>query len=155
MKNIRIYKAEKYNGPEYILVEDNIYKKEKKRRAYKFKNRTRYITEGFEMKKKWYEKEIEIIEVEYFTSLLFEPEPELGENKPTDEYVSQYPLEDILDKFLCSVGDEYTKENLEDSVNSYVEFCSFDIEKIKNILDLVGKHVYNQEVDGGIKLIIE
>ncbi len=155
MKNIQIFNADKYNGPEYTLVEENIYKKENRRRAYKFKNRTRYITEGFEMKKKWYEKEIEIIETEYFTSLSFEAEPELGENEPTDEYVSQYPLDDILDKFLCSVSDSYDELNRSDNVRSYVEFCSDNIECIKKILELVGKHVYNLEADGRIKLIIE
>lgn len=84
----------------------------------------------------------------YVTSIVFEPEPELGENKPDDEQISQYPLEDILDEFYCEVGDIYEKENAADKENSYVEFMSEDIEDIRRLLDIVGKHVYNEE-DGG------
>ena len=50
-------------------------------------------------------------ETVYVTSIVFEPEPELNENQPSDKYVSQYPLEDILDKFGCYCGDNYEKEN--------------------------------------------
>ena len=35
----------------------------------------------------------------YVTSIVFEPEPEFEENRPEDSMISQYPLEDILDKF--------------------------------------------------------
>lgn len=33
----------------------------------------------------------------YVSSIIFEAEPEYGENTPTDYNISQYPLEDILD----------------------------------------------------------
>lgn len=81
----------------------------------------------------------------YVTSIVFEPEPELGENEPNDEQISQYPLEDILDEFYCEIGDLYEKENAADKENSYVEFASEDIGDIRKLLNIVGKHVYNEE----------
>ncbi|MCR4845737.1 MAG: hypothetical protein K5865_03270 [Eubacterium sp.] len=80
----------------------------------------------------------------YVTSIVFEPEPELGENEPTDPYVSQYPLEDILDEFFAYCYDSYDKENETDQVNSYIEFASDDINDIRNVLSIIGKHVYNK-----------
>lgn len=94
-------------------------------------------------------------ETVYVTSIVFEPEPELNENQPSDKYVSQYPLEDILDKFGCYCGDNYEKENEEDHVNSYVEFVSDNIEEIENLLTIIGKHVYNKIDVEYVKLIIE
>ena len=80
----------------------------------------------------------------YVTSIVFEQEPELGENEPSDPYVSQYPLEDILDEFYVYCYDSYDKENESDKVNSYVEFASDEIEDIRKILSIIGKHVYNK-----------
>ena len=91
----------------------------------------------------------------YVTSIIFEPEPELNENEPSDKYVSQYPLEDILEKFGCYCRDDYTKENEEDLVNSYIEFVGDSIEEIENLLAIIGKHVYNKEDGEYVKLIIE
>lgn len=91
----------------------------------------------------------------YVTSIMFEQEPELGENKPSDRYVSQYPLEDMLDKFRCYCLDDYPEENTKDLVNAYIEFASDDIKNIEDLLTIIGKHVYNK-VDGEyVKLIIE
>lgn len=94
-------------------------------------------------------------ETVYVTSIIFEPEPELNENQPSDKYVSQYPLEDILEKFGCYCGDDYTKENEEDLNNSYIEFVGDSIEEIENLLSIIGKHVYNKEDGEYVKLIIE
>ena len=91
----------------------------------------------------------------YVTSIVFEPEPEFNENQPSDKYVSQYPLEDILDKFGCYCGDFYEKENEEDPVNSYVEFASDNIEEIENVLTIIGNNAYNKEDGEYVKLIIE
>ena len=91
----------------------------------------------------------------YVTSLMFEPEPLLGENEPSDKNISQYPLEDILDKFRCFCLDFYPDENENDSNNSYQEFASSNIEHIRNLRSIIGKHVYNKEEEGHIKLIIE
>ena len=91
----------------------------------------------------------------YVTSLIFEQEPEFEENAPTDEEISQYPLEDIFDKFYCYGGDLYPEENAKDPVNSYYEFVSDDLEDIRNLRSIIGKHVYNQEDGDIIRLIIE
>ena len=90
----------------------------------------------------------------YVTSIVFEPEPEFDENEPA-EAISQYPLEDILEKFFCYVSDDYTEENEKDPVNSYIEFASEDMEDIRNILTIVGKHVYNKDNGEYVDLIIE
>lgn len=91
----------------------------------------------------------------YCTSIMFEQEPEYGENETSNSYVSQYPLEDILDEFNCELLDFYEDENTLDSLNSYIEFASSDIDDIKNVLSIVGKHVYNKEDGDYVKLIIE
>ena len=91
----------------------------------------------------------------FVTSIIFEAEPDLGENEPTDPIVSQYPLEDILDKFYLYVYDDFIEENTVDAINSYVEFASEDIEDIRNVLSIMGKHVYNVEEGDYIKLRIE
>ncbi len=90
----------------------------------------------------------------YVTSIVFEPEPELGENDPADE-ISQYPLEDILEKFFCYTSDDYPEENAKDPTRNYIEFASEDLKDIQNILTIVGKHVYNKEDGGIVDLIIE
>lgn len=90
----------------------------------------------------------------YVTSIVFEPEPLLGENDPSEE-ISQYPLEDILDKFFCYTSDDYEEENAKDPAGNYIEFASEDIEDIQNLLTIIGKHVYNQERGEYVDLIIE
>lgn len=91
----------------------------------------------------------------YVTSIMFEPEPELGENEPIDALISQYPLEDILDEYFVYCYDDYKNENEADKVNSYVEFASEDIDDIRKVLTILGKHVYNQEDGDYVKLIVE
>jgi hypothetical protein len=91
----------------------------------------------------------------FVTSIVFEAEPEYDENEPSDSMISQYPLEDILDKYFLYVNDDYIEENADDPVNSYVEFASEDIEDIRSALEILGKHVYNFEENGYIKLRIE
>lgn len=55
----------------------------------------------------------------YVTSLMFEQEPKYGENEPSNKMISQYTLEDVLNKFSCYCSDYYEKENVEDKINSY------------------------------------
>jgi len=93
--------------------------------------------------------------VKDFKSIVYEPEPEFGENEPEDEYVSQYPLEDILDEFYIYCYDSYDTENASDKKNSYIEFASENIEDIRKALDIIGKHVYNVTEGEYIKLRIE
>lgn len=91
----------------------------------------------------------------FVTSVVFEPQPELDENEPTDSQISQYPLEDILDEFMCEVGDDYPEKNARDSANSYIEFASEDIEDIRKVRGIIGKNVYNKPDGEYVKLIIE
>ncbi len=128
MKNIRFYDAPKYSGAEYEKAENGIYM---------------FHENG-------YDNEDDLV---YVTSLVFEQEPECGENAPDSPYVSQYPLEIILDDFMCWCGDFYDKENEEDRQNSYVEFVCDSIEPIHDILSLAGKHVYLPP--SGNELVIE
>ena len=73
----------------------------------------------------------------------------------------QYPLEDVLDKFYINCTDYIVQKDdngvrileteLEDGNDNNYE----SLETIKEISSLAGKRVYNKEVDGYIKLIIE
>lgn len=91
----------------------------------------------------------------YVTSIVYEPEPEFEENEPVDSFVSQYPLEDILDQFYVYCYDSYEKENESDKKNSYIEFASDDINDIRNVLSIIGKHVYNKTEGEYVVLKIE
>ena len=90
----------------------------------------------------------------YVTSLSFVQEPELEEGSSASE-ISQYPLEDILDRFYCHISDFYEDLNSEQSQICYQEFAAPDLEDVRKLRTIIGKHVYNKEVEGYIKLIIE
>ena len=94
----------------------------------------------------------------FFVTLSFIQEPELGEGNDAS-YISQYPLEDILDKFGVFVSDFYEKENIKDNNICCLEFASSDAKDIINLLTIINKHVYNKNViiDGEetVTLIIE
>ena len=90
----------------------------------------------------------------YYTSLSFVQEPEYDEGEDASD-ISQYPLEDILEKFNVFVSDFYDDINVETSQICYQEFASRDLEDIQNLRSIIGKHVYNLEDDDGIDLIIE
>ena len=88
----------------------------------------------------------------YVTSLSFEQEPELGED-------SQYPLDDVLDKFYCHVSDFYEELSTTDSTTCYLEFASPDVDDVRKLRSIIGKHVYNKEREEGgqtyVDLVIE
>ena len=94
----------------------------------------------------------------FFVTLSFIQEPELGEGSNAS-YISQYPLEDILDKFGVFVSDFYEKENIKANEICCLEFASSDVKDIINLLTIINKHVYNKNViiDGeeSVTLIIE
>ncbi len=121
MKNIQNYKAEKYESKDYEEVEENIYRG----------------------KSPWSEEQI------YVTSLQFEQEPEFGEGESPKD-ISQYPLEDILDKFLVHITDFYEKENNESANTCYLEFASPAINAIQKLRTIIGKraYLYTYEKDG-------
>ena len=129
MKNIQIYKAEKYNKSEYVEVKTNIYKTHDS-----FMDQDAFVT-----------------------SLSFEQESEFEEGSDSSD-ISQYPLEDVLDKYYVAVSDFYEDLNDGSSNTCYLELSGESLEDIENLLEIVGKHVYNKEESDGktyIKLIIE
>lgn len=137
MKNIQNYDAEKYTKTGLLSVfKKSVYKK---------------LETGI------YEHK-EDDEILYVTSLSFEQEPEYEEGEFADD-ISQYPLEDILDKFLCHISDFYEDLNVSGSKTCYLEFAAMDIEDIKELRTIIAKHVYNKDVeeDGEIysELVIE
>ena len=118
MKNITIYEAEKYQTDKYTMVKENIYK------TYdEFMQQDSFVV-----------------------SLSFEQEPEFGEGCSSAN-ISQYPLEDVLDKYFVAVEDFYEEINDGHSNVCVLEFSGAEIEDIENLLDIVGKHVYNKKVE--------
>lgn len=116
---------------------------------------SKYDTEVYKkLEEGIYETMDEDDEALYVTSLSFVQEPELGEGKNAAD-ISQYPLEDILDKFYCHISDFYEELNCEDSQVCYQEFGSPDLQDVQNLRSIIGKHVYNKEEGDIVKLVIE
>jgi len=90
----------------------------------------------------------------YVTSLPFVQEPELKEGGHAGE-LSQYPLEDILDEFYCPISDFYEDLNTPQAEICCLEFAAPDLEDIRKLRTVIGRHVYNKEANGFIELIIE
>lgn len=90
----------------------------------------------------------------YYTSVSFVQEPEYDEGENAAD-ISQYPLEDLLDKFLVFISDFYAEMNSENSDRCYLEFAGSDLEDIRGLRSVIGKHVYNLEDGNVIRLIIE
>lgn len=77
---------------------------------------------------------------EFVTSLSFEQESSHGEGE-SPKNISQYPLEDILDKFYVYISDFYEELNSVSSIQCYLEFASDDLQDIKNLRSIIGKHI--------------
>lgn len=90
----------------------------------------------------------------YVTSLSFVQEPEFGEGRNAAE-ISQYPLEEILDDFMCYISDFYPDLNTADSLICYQEFACTDLECIQELRALIGKHAYEKKVGSDTRLAIE
>lgn len=90
----------------------------------------------------------------YVTSLSFVQEPELDEGSNAAD-ISQYPLEEILDKFLCYISDFYPELNTADSVVCYQEFAGSNVEALRKLRSIIGKHVYDKEDGQYVKFCIE
>lgn len=117
MKNIKFYDSPKYKTDKYTKVGEHIYK------TYDDLLKT-YC---------------------YVTSLSFEQEANLGEGK-NSKNISQYPLEDILDKYMVAIEDFYEELNDGNSNICTLEFSGTDIKYIENLINIVGCHVHNKEV---------
>lgn len=98
------------------------------------------------------------IEGIFTTSLCFLQEPELGEGTSAAN-ISQYPLEDILDRYLVYISDFYPGLNVPTSQLCYLEFASPCLNDIQQLRCLIGKHVYSQTKDSAdgstVELIVE
>ena len=117
MKNIQNYTAEKYSTADYERMEEGI---------YKTKNPYGSGEDDF-----------------YVSSLTFEHEPDMpGEEEGSPRYISQTPLEDLLDKFFVCVTDFYEDLNENSEVTCYQEFGSSDIEDVRKLRSIIGKRVY-------------
>lgn len=159
MKDIQIYKPNKYTTSDYEKVAEDIYKTTIDFLVgYKSiigKTMYHFGEENPKGPKTWFKKRITEKRTLFVTSISFVQEPENGENNPSDKYIAQYPLEDLLDKFNCLIGDTYDEINENDSKRSYIEVLSENLEDIKNLLSIVGKHVYIKEDEKYANLIIE
>ena len=91
-------------------------------------------------------------DVSYRTAISFELE---------DNEDSQYPLDDVLDKFLVHVESFLETQNeasLQEGITSIELGGALD--SIRNVLSIIGKHVFNEDFideDGiaYVKLVIE
>ncbi len=77
----------------------------------------------------------------------------------SDESNNQYPLEDILDKYLMFVSDFLESENKPNSNKYIIEFGGY-LNEMKKAKEIIGKKVFNRDYkddDGQIRvdLIIE
>lgn len=81
----------------------------------------------------------------YYVCLCFEQEPEYGEGADSSD-ISQYPLEDILDKFYVSVSDFCETSNSQKNKECKLVFSSNDIDNVRKLKSIIGKHVYNKTV---------
>ena len=71
----------------------------------------------------------------------------------------QYPLEDILDKFLAHVSEFIQYDN--NNPVMILELCTQGwLDEIEKLIDIAGKHIYNREIqkegdDSYYELVIE
>ncbi len=110
------------------------------------KNIANYEAEKYKIDKKYklVEDGIYFINDGYVTSLVFEQERELGEGeKPSS--ISQYPLEDVLDKYVVYVSDFYEELNAKSEKLCFLEFTSDSgsNDDVKRLREIIGKHVYD------------
>ncbi len=90
----------------------------------------------------------------FFTSFSFDQEPEYEEGSSSDN-ISQYPLEDLLDKYNVYVSDFYEELNDGSTNTCYLEFCASDIDDIEKIHEILGKHVFNKEIEENGELVVD
>ena len=116
MKNFKNYTPDKYNTEDFKEVEEGVY-----------------------LTKDPYGYHDQI----YVTSLSFEHEPErYCEEDGSPRNITQIPFENILDEFSLFVTDFYDDLNKNSDVICYQEFGASNLENIKNLREIIGKHVY-------------
>lgn len=68
---------------------------------------------------------------------------------------TQYPLEDVLDKYLVNCTEVMEDQIIDDKHIYIFEIEGEELDVIKEIADLIGKRVYNYNVGDYIELGIE
>ena len=91
---------------------------------------------------------------EYVTALSFEQEPEFGEGRNAAE-ISQYPLEDLLDRFMVYVSDYFKEMNVPGNMTCLLEFSGDSEEDIAELRTIIGRHVYNRECSSDGKISVD
>lgn len=146
MKNIINYRSDKYaNDSLYSFVEDGIYEYENPPQVtYTALERLLKLNGSHGFRYKYAQMFTHELQPKFYvSSLSFEQELDLGEGKsPSD--ISQYPLEDILDTFGVYISDFYTKLNQTSKKTCYQEFASRNLDDVKNLRSIIGKHVYER-----------
>lgn len=134
MKNFQNYTPEKYATPDYEQIEEGIYR-----------TKDSHGLSGEDI---------------YVTSLTFEQEPECyGEEGGCPKYISQVPLESLLDEFSLFVTDFYETLNGKSKSVCYQEFGSGEAENIRKLRSVIGRRVYAEPYEENgeeyYKLVIE
>lgn len=102
---------------------------------------SKYNTKDYEL----FEENIYRYGDAFVVSLQFQQEPEYDEGCSSAD-ISQYPLEDILDRFNVYISDFYEKENKRGNSICYLEFASKNVEAIRKLCSIIGKRVRNKIV---------
>ena len=144
MKNFENYPAEKYyNNDRYSFIEEGI---------YLFRNLYDSIDEnGMYVYGRMRSSDIK--PDYYVTSLVFEQEPELGEGS-SPQMISLDLLGDLSENYFVYVSDFYDQLNEESDSLCYLEFGSPDIDDVRNLRTVIGKHVFNVEYEEDGKIYI-
>jgi hypothetical protein len=145
MKNIINFNAPKYEADsKYSLVEDGIYEvSNPPTKVYDPSDEEYQDGLRYEYRDGDATFSSSRLEPPYFvTSLSFEQEPEFQEGE-SPKNISQYHLEDVLDKFLVSVSDFYADLNQQSEKTCFLEFRG-DLKYVKELREIIGKHVYNK-----------
>ena len=94
----------------------------------------------------------------FVTTLSFEQEPSLGEGRNAAD-ISQFPLEDLLDRFCVHISDFYPMLNTAKSTTCHIEFAGSKKENIQSLISIIGRRVKNKVIyengEEAVVLIIE
>ena len=78
----------------------------------------------------------------FYMGVAFEQEPDLGEGASSVD-ISQYPLEDVLDKFGVYVSDFCEDINSKKSKQRKLVLAGTTINDVQELKSIIGRHVYN------------
>lgn len=147
MKNFSNYEAKKYaKGRDYSRIEYGIYQFENAPQiTYTKLQRWLRLNGSRGFKYNYGSMLTNTLQPKlYVTSLSFEQEPAYDEgDKPSN--ISQYPFEDLLDKYSVHVSDFYTELNNSSKTLCYQEFASPILENVKKLRKIIGKHAYYKD----------